>query len=610
LAHPIHRTHLPLEYLNADEHYSITIRKSLLAIQEADRLNITNTKHRLWFAYVFTNHHFLFYVHTSMCLYALETMANEEQKRQFLPLAQSFRIITTYAQTELGHGTDLRRLETEAVFDCTTDSFVLNTPTLTSTKFWPGALGRSANYILLMAQLYTPNRDHSCGLQMFLVQIRDLNTHEPLPGVEIGEISTRFAHAAGDNGYLRLNNLRIPRTQMLMKLAQVDEQGNFHHRGDTRLLYSAMIHMRIHLCYTFSVSLAQAITIAVRYSAVRFQGQNSNGNEIQILNYPLQQDKLVPCLSTVYAFLIAFMKLDTYYNKLKTNDTLFLDQLPELHTLSSGLKAYTSSVGEQLAQVCRVACGGHGFLIASGIVEIKNYLDAVCSAEGDNIVLFQQTARYLLKVMQQVEEHNGKQNGSSVAYLHLPSWSSTTLINLEDYCRLFESRSQLLIKEVCIHMLKSSSSPYDTFMKNSIQLVHIAKAHMETFLTRAFYEQVRKAAQHSSISIVLEQLFYVFVIHTLRNESADFIRLKLLSADQIYEYESRFLPDMYTRLRPNLVALVDAFDFHDHELNSCLGRYDGQVYEALMERARLNPSNRYKVHPIWLLMKQEALSKL
>ncbi|CAF3714613.1 unnamed protein product [Rotaria sordida] len=387
LAHPIHRTHLPLEYLNADEHYSITIRKSLLAIQEADRLNITNTKHRLWFAYVFTNHHFLFYVHTSMCLYALETMANEEQKRQFLPLAQSFRIITTYAQTELGHGTDLRRLETEAVFDCTTDSFVLNTPTLTSTKFWPGALGRSANYILLMAQLYTPNRDHSCGLQMFLVQIRDLNTHEPLPGVEIGEISTRFAHAAGDNGYLRLNNLRIPRTQMLMKLAQVDEQGNFHHRGDTRLLYSAMIHMRIHLCYTFSVSLAQAITIAVRYSAVRFQGQNSNG------------------LSNICGILPS----------------------------------------EQLAQVCRVACGGHGFLIASGIVEIKNYLDAVCSAEGDNIVLFQQTARYLLKVMQQVEEHNGKQNGSSVAYLHLPSWSSTTLINLEDYCRLFESRSQLQV---------------------------------------------------------------------------------------------------------------------------------------------------------------------
>ncbi len=182
LNHPIHRTHLPLEYLDADEYYSVTIRKSLLAIQEADRLNITNGKHRAWFFDIFANNHFAFYVHTSMCLYTLETMTGEEQKRQFLPLAQSFRIITTYVQTELGHGTDIRRLETEAVFDRTTDSFVLNTPTLTSTKFWPGGLGQTANYILLMAQLYTPDRNHPCGLQMFLVQIRDLNTHEPLPG--------------------------------------------------------------------------------------------------------------------------------------------------------------------------------------------------------------------------------------------------------------------------------------------------------------------------------------------------------------------------------------------------------------------------------------------
>jgi hypothetical protein len=27
-----------------------------------------------------------------------------------------------------------------------------------------------------------------------------------------------------------------------------------------------------------------------------------------------------------------------------------------------------------------------------------------------------------------------------------------------------------------------------------------------------------------------------------------------------------------------------------------LGRYDGQVYEALLERARLNPTNRHKVN--------------
>jgi acyl-CoA oxidase len=40
-------------------------------------------------------------------------------------------------------------------------------------------------------------------------------------GVELGEIGTLFGPGLGDNGYLRLTNVRIPRTQMLMKLAQV-----------------------------------------------------------------------------------------------------------------------------------------------------------------------------------------------------------------------------------------------------------------------------------------------------------------------------------------------------------------------------------------------------
>ena len=241
-AHPIHKTHLPLEFLDADDYYAVLIRKSFVAIKEAERLNITDRKFLGWFLTTFTNGRFVFGLHTSMFLHTLETMASDEQKEKFLPLARSFEIIGTYAQTELGHGSDLQRLETEAVFDRSTDSFVLNTPTLTATKFLPGALGRSTNYVLLMAQLYTPDKNHACGLQMFFVQIRDLKTHEPLEGsillqviqkkivlfffflklgVEVGEISSRFAHDAGDNGYLRLTNVRIPRNHMLMKLAYV-----------------------------------------------------------------------------------------------------------------------------------------------------------------------------------------------------------------------------------------------------------------------------------------------------------------------------------------------------------------------------------------------------
>lgn len=45
--------------------------------------------------------------------------------------------------------------------------------------------------------------------------------------------------------------------------------------------------------------------------------------------------------------------------------------------------------------------------------------------------------------MQVSEENTNESIDSSVAYLNLPVWSSTTIINLDDYCRLFESRSKL-----------------------------------------------------------------------------------------------------------------------------------------------------------------------
>lgn len=43
-------------------------------------------------------------------------------------------IIGCYAQTELGHGSNVQGLETTATFDPATDEFVMHSPTVTSTK--------------------------------------------------------------------------------------------------------------------------------------------------------------------------------------------------------------------------------------------------------------------------------------------------------------------------------------------------------------------------------------------------------------------------------------------------------------------------------------------
>ena len=42
-------------------------------------------------------------------------------------------------------------------------------------------MGKSSNFAIVVARLIVDAKDH--GIQMFIVQLRDLNTHQPLPGV-------------------------------------------------------------------------------------------------------------------------------------------------------------------------------------------------------------------------------------------------------------------------------------------------------------------------------------------------------------------------------------------------------------------------------------------
>jgi len=62
-----------------------------------------------------------------------------------------FEIVGSYAQTELGHGSNVRGLSTIAEYDKKTQEFVVNTPTLRSIKWWPGALGKVNTHAALYA---------------------------------------------------------------------------------------------------------------------------------------------------------------------------------------------------------------------------------------------------------------------------------------------------------------------------------------------------------------------------------------------------------------------------------------------------------------------------
>ena len=99
-------------------------------------------------------------------------------------------------------GTFIRGLETTATYDPSTEEFIMNSPTLTSIKWWPGtckfdlsplsivywsfiffviSVGHTATHAIVVARLITKGKDH--GIHLFIVQIRSLEDHRPLPGL-------------------------------------------------------------------------------------------------------------------------------------------------------------------------------------------------------------------------------------------------------------------------------------------------------------------------------------------------------------------------------------------------------------------------------------------
>jgi len=131
-------------------------------------------------------------LHDSMFLVTLREQGTPEQHKIFLEKAERNEIIGCYAQTELGHGSNVRGLETQATWSPEDKTFIINSPTLTASKWWIGSLGRTANHAVVMAQLYIGGKNY--GPHPFVVQIRDLKTHEPLENVYVGDIGPKFGY--------------------------------------------------------------------------------------------------------------------------------------------------------------------------------------------------------------------------------------------------------------------------------------------------------------------------------------------------------------------------------------------------------------------------------
>lgn len=229
----------------------------------------------------------------------LQAQMSPEQQAYWIPKAQNFEICGTYAQTELGHGSNVRDIETTATFDAKTDEIVLNSPTLSSHKYWIGCLGVMATHTLVVARFIVDGKE--LGNHVFLVQVRDLQTHELVPNVHIYEQGEKTigTFASMDNGVMQFTNKRIPRSQMLAGYVRLDRDGTYHKSQNKMHSYTSMVIVRGLMSREIGQDVSKAIVIALRYAAFRRQFNRKDGAETRVIEYASVRNRLFPALCRV-----------------------------------------------------------------------------------------------------------------------------------------------------------------------------------------------------------------------------------------------------------------------------------------------------------------------
>ncbi|KAK5644685.1 hypothetical protein RI129_005985 [Pyrocoelia pectoralis] len=404
--------------------------------------------------------------------------------------------------TEIAHGSDIKNMKTTATYNEETQDFILHTPDFQAAKCWSGNLGLSCTIGVVFAQLYIKKVCY--GLHAFLVPIRHPDTHELYPGLTIKDGGLKLGLNGVDNGVILFHNYRIPRSNLLNKFADVTANGEYVTKltSPGKVFGSTIGNLstgRVSVVQEGSEYLIYAVIIAIRYAAVRKQFGVNKNEELALIEHQLHES-------------------------FRT----------EMHVILSAAKPLTTWSCQEAIQECREACGGHGFLKASGFGYLRNTNDARVTYEGDNNVLLQQTSRWLLKQWDNLK-HGIPVDSPLKTCNFLNDHSAIlkkkcTATTLDDYVVL--SRYWSVIHENCI----------DISVKNILITIGLLYG----------------------LSCLEKHLVYIYEGNfNAQSSLSKLVRDAILSLCSIFKCDA--------------VAVVDALSFPDFVMNSVLGKSNGKV---------------------------------
>lgn len=278
-------------------------------------------------------------------------------------------------------------------------------------------------------------------------------------------------------------------------------------------------------------------------------------------------------------------------------------------------------------ELSRRTLGGHAFSAYTAVAGVIGDYSVITTGGGDNTVLAQQCARYLIASFKRARE--GKSLGASVRYLQdqdqilsrtssfdfptprcrwrLPPQFAVELrvaqpsdllkTDVQMDALLYLSTKMIMTAGTTLATaLSNGASMGDAWNSHMMEMIECTKPHCWVLVMRHFARKVELSRQSPTIYPVLKRLLDLFALYQIQKMSDYFLENKYFDADTLRLIRKTVL-QLCREIRPDSVSLVDAFNYPDWIVKSPLGRYDGNIYEAYFEL--VNKENPVGRPPYW-----------
>ncbi|MGJ8684526.1 MAG: acyl-CoA dehydrogenase family protein [Nonlabens sp.] len=523
-----------------------------------------------------------FGVHFGLFGGSVASLGTEFHHDKYLKDIGTMELPGCFAMTEMHHGSNVKALQTTAIYQPESNTFVINTPSQNDRKTYIGNAAMHAQMATVFAQLIVNDEEH--GIHAFLVPIRN-QQGATMPGITIGDNGHKMGLNGVDNGTLHFDSISIPKENLLNKYGDVDEDGQYTSpiSSPSRRFFTmlgTLVGGRLCVPISGNTASKKALNMAVYFALDRKQFGPPGKPEQSIMDYPTHQKKLMPLIANAYAYDFAHDHLLKEYTSNSDHDA------QQIEALAAGLKALSTWNTTATIQTCREACGGKGYLSEMYFDLLKADSDIFTTFEGDNTVLLQLTAKsrltYFKKQFGKMDWWDTLKYISSIASTTLSELnplvtrdsSEAHLLGDEFQLAAFTYREEFSLRTLAMRLskkIKNGMDSYDAFLDVQVHLIDMASAYIDRIVLERFIATIEEQ-DDARVQEILTALKNLYALNTIQKNKGWYLEHDYLSGSKSLAI-NKLLSKLCATLKDESQHLVDAFDIPKHMTESALKFY-------------------------------------